>query len=77
MTRSEIGTYLRDFADDFKLEGAARVDLDEDVVSVNPSGDIEFAVEIEDELETDGEGMRRLTFELAWKKTEYDEDLSD
>lgn len=76
MTRSEIGTYFRDFVDDFQLEGAARVDLDEDVVSVNPPDDIEFKAEIEDNPESDGEGTRRLTFELTWEKTEFDEDLS-
>lgn len=76
MTRSEIGTYFRDFVDDFQFEGAARVDLDEDVVSVNPPDDIEFKAEIEDIPESDGEETRRLTFELTWEKTEFDEDLS-
>lgn len=75
-SRNEIGTYLRDFGDDFRLEGAARVDLDDDVVDINPSGDIMFEVTVEDEPESGGETMRRLTFELTWEKTEYDEDLS-
>lgn len=72
--RDEIGTYFRDFGDDFKLEGAARVEVGDDVVSVNPPTDVEFAVAIEDTDEGDGE-QRRLTFELAWEKTEYDEEL--
>lgn len=75
-SRSEIGTYLRDFADDFRLEGAARVDLDDDVLDINPSDDIMFEVTVEDEPESVGEAVRRLTFELTWEKTEYDEDLS-
>ena len=75
-SRSEIGTYLRDFGDDFRLEGAARVDLDDDVVDVNPSDDIMFEVTVEDEPESVGEAVRRLTFELTWEKAEYDEDLS-
>lgn len=75
-SRSEIGTYLRDFGDDFRLEGAARVDLDDDVVDVNPSDDILFEVRVDDEPEGRGEAVRRLTFELTWEKTEYDEDLS-
>lgn len=74
--RDEIGTYFRDFGDDFKLEGAARVEVGDDVVSVNPPTDVGFAVTIEDSDEGDGE-RRRLSFELEWEKTEYDEDLPD
>lgn len=77
MSRSEIGSYLRDFGDDLRLEGAARVELDDDIVSLNPSDDVEFKVAVEDESESVGEETRRLTFELTWEKTEYEEDLSD
>lgn len=76
MDRDEVGTYLSDFGEDFRVEGAARVELDDDVVSVNPSDDVEFEVTVEEVSESDGKEMRHLSFELMWEKTEYDEDLS-
>lgn len=75
-TRQEVGEYLRDFGDDFKLDGAARVDLDDDVVSVNPGRDVDFEVAVEDDRDG-GTERRRVTFELSWEKTEYDEELAD
>lgn len=77
LTRSEVGTRLRDFGDDVKLEGAARLEVGDDVVSLNPPTDIEYAVTLDDDP-SDGTGeTRRLTFELTWEKTEYDEEVTE
>lgn len=76
LTRSEVGTRLRDFGDDVKLEGAARLEVGDDVVSLNPPTDVEYAVTIDDES-ADGTGeTRELTIELTWEKTDYDEEVS-
>lgn len=77
LTRSEVGTRFRDFGDDLKLEGAARLEVGDDVVSLNPPTDVEYAVTLDDES-SDGTGeTRRLTIELTWEKTEYDEEVSE
>jgi amphi-Trp domain-containing protein len=70
MTRTEIATYLREFADQLDGEGEVALELGGQQVSMTPSGPITFKMEGEsDWSEGDAEAKQSIEFELVWRQS--------
>ena len=75
LSRSEIATVFREFADGLDGSGPITISIGGRSVTVAPPERLTFDVEVEDESRRLRRGERTVEFELEWKKTDGDEPI--
>lgn len=69
MTRTEIASYLREFADQLDAEGAVTLELGGQQVTMTPTDPVTFKLEGEsDWSQGDTEAKQSIEFELVWRR---------
>lgn len=71
-SRDEVADHLERFATALRGDDSFSLTLGGKRVTLDPSRDVEFEVEVEDESSFLRKTRRSVTFELEWSKTDGD-----